>query len=82
MYNPVSHPAHYTAGKIECIDAIEAALGRQGMKAFLTGQCLKYLWRHELKHENPDIDLRKCRFYLDRLIEMQQPAAPAPAEPS
>ena len=23
-YDPVNHPAHYTAGAVECIDALEA----------------------------------------------------------
>ena len=25
--DPVNHPAHYTKGEIECIDAIKAATG-------------------------------------------------------
>lgn len=62
-------PAHYTAGGIECIDAIEAALTSQKapMQAWLTGQVLKYMWRWPLK--NGKEDLRKARFYLDRLID-------------
>ena len=33
----VNHPAHYTAGKIECIDALEAATtGLQGIEAVCT----------------------------------------------
>lgn len=64
----VNHPAHYTAGGIECIDAIAAALTCQKdpMQAWLTGQVLKYIWRWPLK--NGKEDLRKARFYLDRLI--------------
>ena len=67
--DPVNHPAHYTAGGIECIDAIAAALTSQNdpMAAWLTGQCLKYLWRWPLK--NGLEDLKKTRFYLDRLIK-------------
>ena len=68
-HDPVNHPAHYTAGGIECIDAIAAALTAQNdpMAAWLTGQCLKYLWRWPLK--NGLEDLKKTRFYLDRLIK-------------
>lgn len=68
-HDPVNHPAHYTAGGIECIDAIAAALTSQNdpMSAWLTGQCLKYLWRWPLK--NGLEDLKKTRFYLDRLIK-------------
>lgn len=66
--DPVNHPAHYTAGGIECIDAIAAALTCQKdpMQAWLTGQVLKYLWRWPLK--NGLEDLEKARWYLDRLI--------------
>lgn len=42
----VTHPSHYTQGKVECIDAIEAAVtGLTGMEAVCTAQCIKYLWR-------------------------------------
>lgn len=65
----VHHPDHYNAGgEIECIDAIEAAVsGLSGKDSFLTGQCLKYLWRWRLKGA-PLKDLEKARWYLDRLI--------------
>ena len=67
-HDSVNHPAHYTAGGIECIDAIAAALTCQTdpMRAWLTGQVLKYMWRWPLK--NGLEDLKKARFYLDRLI--------------
>ena len=66
--DPVNHPSHYTAGGIECIDAIAAALTCQKdpMEAWLTGQVLKYLCRWPLK--NGKEDLEKARWYLDRLI--------------
>ena len=68
VHDKVNHPAHYTAGGIECIDAIAAALTCQTdpMRAWLTGQVLKYMWRWPLK--NGLEDLKKARFYLDRLI--------------
>lgn len=70
--DPVNHPSHYTAGGIECIDAIAAALSshQDPMAAWLTGQCLKYLWRWPLK--NGLEDLKKARFYLDRLIKHEE----------
>ena len=69
--DPVNHPAHYTAGGIECIDAIASALTCQKdpVAAWLTGQVIKYLWRWPLK--NGAEDLKKARFYLDRLIERE-----------
>lgn len=70
--DPVNHPAHYTAGGIECIDAIAAALTCQKdpMSAWLTGQVLKYLWRWPMK--NGLEDLKKAQFYLNRLIEKEK----------
>lgn len=51
MADPVNHPSYYTAGKVECIDAIEAALGRDGFIAFLRGQVIEYNWRCGLKDD-------------------------------
>lgn len=72
----VEHPSHYTSGGIECIDAMKAMLaGYEQAKIatkfywhFLSGQVLKYLWRWPLK-EHPLQDLKKARWYLDRLID-------------
>ena len=70
MPDMVNHPPHYTAGGIECIDALEAmALGYGSpVLAGLAWQVVKYLWRLPLKG-NPLEDAQKARFYLDRLIE-------------
>ena len=66
--DPVNHPAHYTRGGIECIDAITAAVcGLPGTEAWLVGQIIKYIWRYKWK--NGLEDLSKARFYLDRLID-------------
>jgi len=63
----VNHPEHYAAnGSIECIDAIEAQLTPEGYKGFLQGNCAKYLWRW--RDKGGIEDLRKCKWYLDRLI--------------
>ncbi|MBY9082370.1 DUF3310 domain-containing protein [Paenibacillus sp. HN-1] len=65
--DPVNHPAHYTAGAIECIDAIEAATAQlSGKEAYSTGQVIKYIWRWRMKGGAED--LQKARWYLDRLI--------------
>lgn len=72
----VEHPSHYTSGGIECIDAMKAMLaGYEQAKVatkfywhFLSGQVLKYLWRWPLK-DRPLQDLKKARWYLDRLID-------------
>lgn len=69
----VEHPPHYTAGKVECIDAIEAAVtGMTGPEAFLVGQVLKYVWR--FKRKNGVEDLEKAQWYLKRLTEHEKGA--------
>lgn len=68
MSDPVNHPSHYTQAGIECIQAEQAACEHlNGFEGFLTGNCIKYLWRWKLK--NGVQDLKKCRWYLDKLIE-------------
>jgi hypothetical protein len=64
----VNHPSHYTQGAIECIEAIkEATKGLLGIEAVCTANIIKYVWRWKFK--NGVEDLRKARWYLDRLIE-------------
>lgn len=66
----VNHPSHYTAGKIECIDALEAATCElTGIEAVCTANAIKYLWRW--KQKNGVEDLKKARWYLNRLIEKE-----------
>jgi len=67
MADLVNHPAHYTQGSIECIDALKSALGHEGFKNYCRGACIKYLWRTE--HKNGLEDLKKCEWYLTRLIK-------------
>ena len=58
----VRHPSHYNQGKIEVIDAIED----WGLD-FNGGNVVKYVARHPHK-ENALEDLKKAKFYLDRMI--------------
>ena len=63
----ISRPPHYTASKIECIDAIEAATqDMNGIEAVCVGNIVKYVWRH--KRKNGVEDLKKAKWYLERLI--------------
>ena len=65
----IDRPAHYTTGKVECIDAIEAAtVGLEGIQAVCTGNVIKYVWRWRRK--NGVEDLRKAEAYLQRLINI------------
>lgn len=74
MSDMISHPTHYTAGKVECIDAIESVLPfcKSPTEGFLLGQVLKYLWRYPLKGGVED--LRKAEWYMARLIAECQKA--------
>lgn len=68
MAERVNHPAHYNAGGIECIDALEAAtIGLEGIEAFCTANAIKYLWRW--KRKNGEEDLQKAIWYINRIID-------------
>lgn len=62
----VNHPAHYTQGAVECIDALEASMTPEEFRGYLKGCQMKYVWRYRMKGGVED--LRKARWYLDRLI--------------
>jgi hypothetical protein len=62
----INHPSHYTAGEIECIDAIEAQLTPEEFRGDLKGNSAKYVWRE--RHKGGTESLKKARFYLNRLI--------------
>lgn len=67
MKDKVSHPVYYTQGGIECIDALAAAtINLRGLEAVCTANAIKYLWRW--KSKNGVEDLRKAKWYIDRLI--------------
>jgi hypothetical protein len=59
--DPVNHPTHYTQGALEVIDAIE------GMELpYHEGNIVKYVARW--RYKNGVQDLRKAKWYLERLI--------------
>lgn len=70
MSDNVNHPSHYTAGGIECIDALEAMMTPEAFEGYLQGNVVKYLWRYKLKG-HPREDLHKAQWYLDRLAKHQ-----------
>jgi len=62
----VTSPQHYQ-GIVECWDLIRDRLGEEGFMNYCTGNVYKYLFRHK---NNENIrDLKKCRVYLDNVIE-------------
>ena len=62
------NPSHYTSGPEcpHCREPIECITITEG-RGFLEGNVIKYLWRWQGK--NGLEDLRKARWYLDRLIQ-------------
>jgi len=67
MEDPVNRPSHYNQGKIECIEYI-----LDQKFDYLEGNVVKYLTRW--KRKNGLEDLRKARWYLEKLIERTQHA--------
>ena len=63
----INHPSHYTQGTVECIDAIESSMTPEEFRGYLKGCQMKYIWRYQ--HKGGMEDLKKARWYLDRLIK-------------
>ncbi len=72
MDDPVDKPLHYNQGDIECIDAIKASMSTEGYRGYLKGNVQKYTWRYEEKGLVED--LKKARWYLNRLIDSYESA--------
>lgn len=59
----VNHPPHYQSDNgVECIDAIRAALGRDGFIAYCRGNAIKYLWRDKVNNVE---DRNKAIWYIN-----------------
>ena len=70
-FDDVNYPQHYNEGGIEAIDAIKASMSSLEFKGYLKGNALKYMWRYTYK-DNPVEDLRKAKWYLEKLIESNE----------
>ena len=64
----INHPERYAGGKYECIDVMIDVFGVDATKSFCKLNAFKYLWREQNK--NGVEDLKKCAWYLDKLIEL------------
>ena len=69
MTDMVNSPSHYTAGGIETWEYLVAKLGRTGARSYCIGNVLKYVSRAPHKGKFLE-DMRKARWYLDRIIEL------------
>lgn len=64
--DPVNHPSHYTAGKIEVIDFIE-----DQKFPYHLGNAVKYICRAGKKDPDKTIeDLMKAVWYINRYIHL------------
>lgn len=70
MNDVVNKPAHYNNGPVECIEAIESMLTSEEYIGYLRGNSLKYRWR--FRYKNGIEDLRKARWYEERLIKFME----------
>lgn len=68
VYDPVNRPKHYTQYRTEVIDIVEDVCKsiQNGFHGWLVGNIVKYVLRFQFK--NGVEDLKKARFYLDKLI--------------
>ena len=69
--DPVNHPAHYTQGGIECIDAMEAAYGVQVVMNFCLCNAFKYQFRCLNKYST-DEDIKKAIWYNNKYLELKE----------
>lgn len=75
MSEQVNHPEHYNQGSIECIDAMEAAMGPLAVAHFCHGSAFKYLWRVGMKPDNPVVqDFKEAGWYIHKAIELVEKA--------
>ena len=65
MVDNVNHPKHYTNGKIEPIDFINA-----NDLDYLEGNIIKYISRY--KYKGGSEDLEKAEFYLRMLLQRER----------
>lgn len=66
-FDNVEKPPHYNDTKFECIDVLEDWLSSEEFRGFLLGNVFKYQKRY--KNKNGVEDLKKARWYLNRLIK-------------
>ena len=67
----MNSPSHYTSQGMEVIEVIQTKLSQEGFEDYCLGNVWKYTMRFRYK-ENPDQDLAKAAWYLNRLIESRK----------
>lgn len=72
------NPNHYVFGGIETIEYLKAKLTPEEYRGFLKGNVLKYVSREAEK--NGLEDLKKDKWYLDKLIEFENDRKLSPVD--
>ena len=67
----INKPSHYHKGGIDVIGYAEKKFSAEERKGFYRISALKYITRFEDKGQ-PLKDLNKAKFYVDKLIELQE----------
>jgi hypothetical protein len=61
---------HYASKDIQPWDVMQAWMTKEAFAGYLHGNCIKYLARYLEK--NGAEDLKKCKHYLSKLIELEE----------
>lgn len=66
----VNHPAHYQAGKFECIQVMMQVFGLEAVRNFCQLNAFKYIWRSNQKGGYEDVE--KAIWYLKKKQELSR----------
>lgn len=66
----INKPSHYHSNGIDVIGFAEAQFSKEEQKGFHRINAIKYITRYDRK--NGVEDLNKAKFYIDKLIEMEE----------
>ena len=66
----INRPSHYFRGGMDVIGYAELKLPSEQLKGAYRFNVMKYITRFEDKGQ-PMKDLNKCKFYIEKLIELE-----------
>ena len=82
MKEEINHPERYGGDTpYECIKVLKAWLPKDEYRGFLRGNAIKYICRLGKKDESVQ-ELKKARWYIDKLIELDEKMSKYKGEPA
>jgi len=69
-HDPVNSPSHYCNKGIETIDVIDSIFSVDMFEGYCIGNVIKYISRY--RHKNGLEDLKKARWYLNKIISTME----------